>query len=410
MKSKKATQESIQEHNIGLILKLIKEKKNFTRAKLSAETGLSKSTISSLVDILINKKIVTEGKKIDSERGKKPILLMFNKTYYYIMAINIGIDFITIAISDLCGEIIYRIQKKNHPKSSREKMLNNIFTIIEEALKKSGIDLKKIYLFSIGVHGAVNPVTKCLSLAPYFLKWHGINLVEIFKKKYKKEVILENSVNLGAIGEHWKNYSNINNLIYLYIHYGTAAGIIINNKLIVGNNGTMGEIAYMPILKKYDLKKIKENKPELGLFESQVDIVGITNTVKKELKKKKDNSSTIIDKDIDKINFNDICKYYNCHEDNDVKKIINNEVIKILTIGIASMISVIDTNTIIINGKIIELGEKFINKLKNEIYSISPFKPNIIISNLKNDAPILGEIKFGLNYMNNILYNKFFLL
>lgn len=66
MERKKATQESIQEYNLGLILRLIKENKNFSRVGLSIKTELSKSTISGLVDILIGRKLITEGDKINS--------------------------------------------------------------------------------------------------------------------------------------------------------------------------------------------------------------------------------------------------------------------------------------------------------------------------------------------------------
>ena len=139
MERKKATQESIQEYNMGLILKLIKENKNFSRAGLSIKTELSKSTISGLVDILISKKLITEGDKINSSRGKKPTTLHFNKTYCHIMAINIGINFFTVAITDLYGEILYRIKKKNFPKKNKDGILVNLCNIIEEAIDNSKI-------------------------------------------------------------------------------------------------------------------------------------------------------------------------------------------------------------------------------------------------------------------------------
>ena len=303
-----------------------------------------------------------------------------------------------------------RLRKKNSPKRNKDEMLVNLFNMIEEALDESGISIEKIYLFSIGTHGIVNPKTKIIIFAPYLPKLQGTNLIDIIKEKYKKEVIIENSVNLGALGEHWKNYSNIKNLVYILIHYGIAAGIIVDNKLAIGTNGSMGEIAYLPILKKYDSKKIKENKLELGLFESQVDIVGITNTVRSELKNQKDSSGIYINKNIDRIDFDDICKYYNGPGNNPVKEIIDNDIIKMLAIGIASVIAVIDTKIIILNGRIIELGENFFNKFKKEIYDITPFKPDIVISKLKKDASILGEVKFGLNHMDDLLYNRFFSL
>ena len=410
MERKKATQESIQEYNLGLILRLIKENKNFSRVGLSIKTELSKSTISGLVDILISRKLITEGDKINSSRGKKPTTLHFNRAYCHIMAINIGINFFTVAITDLYGEILYRIKKKNFSQKNKNVILDNLFNTIEEALDNSKISIEKIYLFSIGTHGIVNPETKKILFAPYLPKLQGTNLVDIIKEKYNKEVIIENSVKLGAIGEHWKNYSNINNLVYVLIHYGTAAGIIIDGKLAIGTNGTMGEIAYLPILKKYNSKKIKENKLDLGLFESQVDIVGITNTVKMGLKNQEGSPVIEINKNIDKIDFDYICKHYNSPGNNPVKNIIDNDIIKILAMGIASVIAVIDTDIIIINGRIIELGDKFFDKFKKEIYDITPFTPGIVISKLKKDASIMGEIKFGLNYMDDLLYNRIFSL
>lgn len=410
MERKKATQESIKERNLGLILKLIKENKNFSRAKLSTKTGLSKSTISGLVDTLINKGIIAEGDKINSSRGKKPTLLKFNKNYCYIAAINLGIKFMTMVIADLSGEIIYRNKEKNFSINSVSNILKKLFSLVEKALGNTKIDIEDIYLFSIGTHGIVEPATSKVLFAPYLPELQGVNLAELIKEKYNKEVIIENSVNLGALAEHWKRKDEIKNLVYLFLHYGIAAGVIIDNKLAVGVNGSMGEIAYMPILKRHDSKKIKRNKPGLGLFESQVDITGIINTIKEELKKHEGPTGLDIDEDINKIDFDDICKYYNKPGNNIIKKTVNGDIIKLLSLGIASLISVIDTEVIIINGRMIDLGEDFINRLKHEVYSITPFKPDIVVSDLKKDASIMGEIKFGLNYMDNLFYSNFFSL
>jgi len=402
MENKKATQESIKEHNIGLILRNIKEEKQITRIKLNKITGLAKSTVSDLVNFLIRKKVIFEDKKAESKIGKKPTMLKFNKNYFFIVAIDIGTENLVVTLANSFGETIYKIKEKNYPRKDRNQILNNIFSAVDKLLKKSDISLKKIYLYSIGTHGVVDPKSKIVTHAPYLTNWSGIDLIKIFNKKYKKEVILENSVNLGATGEQWMYYKNINNLVYLDINHGIGAGIIIDNKIVTGNRGTMGEISYLPILKKYNYKKLKENKFELGLFESQVDVSGIVNKAKEKLIKLEKNN---------KINFDIICDYYNDTSDNFVKDIIkdliDNNTIKVLAIGIASIISIIDTEIIVINGDILKLGNKFIDKLKREIYSITPFKPKIVVSKLKEDAHIEGAIKNGINYLNDLLYNHF---
>jgi len=410
MENKKATQESIKEHNIGLLLRNIKEKENITRIKLSKMTGLAKSTVSDLVNFLIGKKVISEGKKAQSKIGKKPTILKFNKNYLFTIAIDIGIENITVALANSFGEIIYKIKRKNYPNKDRNQILNNVFSVVDKILKNLDISPERIYLFSIGTHGVVDPKSKIVTHAPYLANWSGIDIVKIFNKKYKKEVIIENSVNLGAIGERWKNYKDINNLIYLDIDHGIGAGIIINNKIVTGDRGAMGEISYLPILKEYNYKKLKENKFELGLFESQVDVSGITNKVKDKFTKLKKNNKSNFPKKINEINFNIICDYYNDNSDNFIKDLIDNDIIKISAIGIASIISIIDTEIIVINGDILKLGNKFINKLKKEIHNITPFEPKIVVSRLKEDAHIEGAIKNGINYLNNMLYNHFLLL
>jgi glucokinase len=214
-----------------------------------------------------------------------------------------------------------------------------------------------------------------------------------------------------VVGEHWKHFTGIGNMVYISIHYGIAAGIIINDELVAGSNGTMGEIAHMPLFREYNPQNIQDTRPGLGPFESQVDITGITNMIKKELKSQKEGSGLVAGKDIDKIDFDDICTYYNDPGgDNPVKKIIDGDTVAILSRGIATIIAVIDTNTIIINGKIICLGEAFIRRLTDEIYRITPFKPEIVVSGLKEDAPILGAVKFGMNHMDDLFYHRFFSL
>ncbi len=399
----KATLKGLKEQNIGLVLKKIRGNSYSSRIKISKTTKLAKSAVSALVKILIDKNIIYEDKKLESSFGKKPIKLNFNKNFKYILAINIERDSLITALTNLDGEIIYRIDENNYPGNSRNEILQCLFNSIDKILKNSKKILKKILVISIGSHGVVNPKTNIITNAPYLKEWSNINLVDIFNQKYKKAVILNNSINLGAIGEQWINYPKVKNLIYININHGVGAGIIIDNKIIKGNTGTTGEISYLPILLDNNYHELVENKLELGFYEKQVDIAGIVQMVKNNL-----GSSSI--KKRRNINYEKICSLYNDLNNNSVKELIDEKIIKKLALGISSILATIDTELVIINGEIIKLGDSFLKKLKNEIYNISPFKTDIVKSKLSKDSHILGAIKEGINYTNDIMYNKFFSL
>jgi predicted NBD/HSP70 family sugar kinase len=404
---------SLKEHNIGLILKKVIEEKDITRIKISKDTGLPKSTISDLVNFLIKKNVLLELKKGESQVGKKPIILELNESYQLILALDIGQVDLTAVVANLKGEILYKIEQKNYPRDDRQQILDSITSIIDAILSNKKDLLKKINHFSIGTHGVVDPQTNIITKAPYLKNWSGVNIIGILEDKYKKKIILNNSNNLGAIGEQWKNYKNTENLIYIDIENGIGAGIILNNRIITGHKGTMGEISYLPILKELDREKLKENRFELGIFEKQVDINGVMKTVSYYLNKFKD-SGKLEDlnlyEDLKKPDFHKICEYYKSEKPNIVQKIINNEILTILAAGIAAILSIIDIELIIINGDILELGENFIENLKNEIFSISPFRCKIVPSKLRKSAHISGALKYGIDYINSVFYSSAFSL
>ena len=61
------------------------------------------------------------------------------------------------------------------------------------------------------------------------------------------ETIVENDVNLFALGEHWLgNRSEHDILAYLSIGTGLGAGIVVGGKLLRGSFGAAGEVGYLP--------------------------------------------------------------------------------------------------------------------------------------------------------------------
>ena len=407
----KASKQTIREHNLGLIIKNVLEHGEITRSKISKNTGLARSTISGLVTFLISKNILFEHKKGKSEIGKKPTIIRFNNSFYCFIIIIVDIEIITTCLANISGEILYTTYKKNYPRKNREQILKNIFTSIELLLGETKIDLSKIYLFSIGTHGVVNHETNMISNAPYLKGWSGTNIVDILKSKYKKDAIIEKDVNLSAIGEHWKNhYSRQKNIIFITIDHGVGAGIIINDKLITGKKGRMGEIGYLPISTNRTFGELKNNRVELGLFESVVNINGIVKRVKEEYRNNppdKENKNAIDEK---KIDFEYICNNYQNQSNSLINNIIDEELIPTIAIGITSIISVIESDIIIINGEILKLGDSFMSGLIKAIYAITPFRPEILVSKLKENGPVEGAIKYGIDFLKDKLYKNIFSL
>ena len=75
-------------------------------------------------------------------------------------------------------------------------------------------------------------------------------------------------------------------------------------------------------------------------------------------------------------------------------------------LGIASLIIILDPELVVINGEIVELGQDFLDLLKDEVGKIIPYKRDVVFSSLRNRSKIYGGIKNGLDYIDSIIFRE----
>jgi len=371
MAGKKYNQKYIKSRNQGLILKLLKNNGPKSRASISKEIGIVRSTVSEICNDMVINNIITEGKKVEGNIGKRPTLLYFNKDHYCFISIVITIRETNIIVCDLIGEIIKEetICYSDEVVSAKE-IINTVFKKTDMIISKIGIE--KICLISLGSPETFNVRTGKIKWAPYISDWVGMDLREIFYERYKINVILKDHVKLETIGEQWKSFGNFSNIIYIVITYGIGSGIIIDGQIREGKSGYLGEIAFLPVAEKFDYDELLSGNENLGYFESKCDIRKIIEIVKEYI-----NLNNLPNKIS---NFSDIASLYNSNIK--IKDLINSNIIRTMALGIASLIITLDPELVVINGEIVELGQDFLDLLKGEVRKIIPYKRDVVFSSL----------------------------
>ncbi|KAB7667626.1 ROK family protein [Bacillus sp. B1-b2] len=241
----------IREKNEQLVLELIIQHGQISRATVSQISALNKASVSEITKSLLEKELILEVGIGDStnQGGRKPIMLTFNKFAGLSISIDIGANYISSALCFLDGEIITAEKKKNILVSNE-----NIFELISEIVKEYQLKLNtlkkadsNIYTFNYGIigmslaiHGIVD--TNNILFTPYY-DLDQINLYERLTTSYSFPIHLENEANLTAIAENTFT-TDQTNLVSLSIHSGVGAGIIINRKLYHGKKGMSGEIGH----------------------------------------------------------------------------------------------------------------------------------------------------------------------
>ncbi len=360
-----------------------------SRADISKELGVVRSTVSEITNEMIDFKLVIEGKKVTGNVGKRPTLLSFNKTFLYFVAVVISPYGISVAICNLIGEIMTEDTTVYPEDLNVQDILNATVEKINQLVSKINIDTKKINFISIGSPETFSKKTGKIKWAPYIRDWVGVDLKSFFESKFKVDTIMKDHVKLETLGEQWKSFNSISNMVYLVITRGIGAGVVIDGKIREGQKGYLGEIAFLPISEKMKYEEIENQDKNLGYFESKCDVIRINKLVETYLKSK--------DKEVDIKDFSIIADLYNSNLE--VSALINREIIKTMALGISTMIILLDPEIVVLNGEIVELGEEFLELLKSEVYKLTPYKRKIVFSKLKRKSGIFGAIKNGLDWI-----------
>ncbi|MGN7412560.1 ROK family transcriptional regulator [Paenibacillus sp. SAF-068] len=245
------TPQYIRNLNENLIMDALITQGTMSRADISRQTGLSKPTVSLAVEHLIDRNLVKEMGRADNAQGRKATLIRFNETAYYVCGIDIGATRIRIALSDLNGEIIdYRtypmVVQEGHERAETT-MLLLLRSHMNELLDEHHLNWEQIQCIGFGIPGVVLPDSGRINriVDPLAGLEQAFSL-ESLSGAFPCEVILENDVNLAALGEYRSGAAAGYPLfVFFSIGTGTGAGIMVHGQLLRGLGGLTGEIAEM---------------------------------------------------------------------------------------------------------------------------------------------------------------------
>lgn len=228
----------IRDINSTLVLETIINSKSISRAALAKQLGLTKATISAIVQDLMNNNLVAEIGSDDTKFGRKPILLSFNRNAGYVICVDMDVETISALKSDLQGEDRSLKQIKTPLKS--ELIISAVSRLIETMMQDYHKTPYGLVGIALSIHGSVleNSITYCS-----INKLSKLNIADELEKLFQTPVFLYNDASLSLLGEKIYNYDS-QNIVNLCVTSDVRLGILIHNKLYAGHNGHAGEIGH----------------------------------------------------------------------------------------------------------------------------------------------------------------------
>jgi predicted NBD/HSP70 family sugar kinase len=241
-KANVARSNTIRDINRQIVLNYVRELAPISRADISRETALQRSTVSLIVDELIDYGLIEEVSG-ESTGGRPPSLLSLRTADPVAIGVDLGTINTALATSDLAGRVLSREEFSTDPDA--DITIEKIVECVRRLLRKSGGTIEGI---GISFPGWVDPET-LHSYAPHF-KWRNAPIAARVTQATSLPVTIDNDANAAALAELWfgrPEIRAIRDFILVLVADGLGTGIVFDGQVYRGEGGTAGEFGHMTI-------------------------------------------------------------------------------------------------------------------------------------------------------------------
>lgn len=229
------------------LILLIRRYGELTKADLVDHTDYSRTKISSCIDSLVSKKIITTNGSSDYTGGRRSKTFSFNGELGLVAGIDIGATSIDVVLADFSRNIIARYGEPAIVRDGPYTILNKVTEILNKVILENGLKPEKLTGIGIGVPGPVDFLLGTVLSPPIMPGWDRFPIIPTLQESFPlANIVVDNDVNLMALGEVTHGAAKgIDNLIFLKIGTGIGAGIILNGSIYRGSSGCAGDVGHI---------------------------------------------------------------------------------------------------------------------------------------------------------------------
>lgn len=242
-------QQGMRDHNLAVVLRCLADRGAVSRAAIASVTGLTKATVSSLVDELDRAGLVADGGAAGNGIGRPGLAMRINPDGPVGIGLEINVDYLTSCVVDLAGQPRHTaVRLGDNRQRSVDSVLDEAATLVREALAATeGLPAAGLV---VAVPGLVRAQDGVLVAAPN-LGWSQLPLVDGLRSRLGGSVAsysVQNEANLAALGELWfGQWPDRENFIHVSGEIGIGAGVVVGGELFRGSNGFAGELGHVMV-------------------------------------------------------------------------------------------------------------------------------------------------------------------
>jgi len=247
-----ANQRAVRRHNLGVVLRHVSDHGPRSRATIALETGLNKTTVSSLVTELIGLDLLVErGLEQRGTVGRPGQVVELSGSGVVALGLEINVDYLAVRALDLTGADRHRgLDVRDNRSVPVDEVLDRLGELASDALDAVRAEGLRPVGATVALPGLIDASRGSLLIAPN-LGWNDVAVVGDLDDRLSGPsfpLAAENEANLAALAELWEGTARgFSDVLYVSGEIGVGAGIIVGGELFRGAQGFGGEFGHMTL-------------------------------------------------------------------------------------------------------------------------------------------------------------------
>ncbi len=245
-----ARQESLRSLNLELVFRhILAAARPISRTELATATGLTRPTITRIIEDLLAGQLITEaGLSHDGRAGRPRVGLTLSSTGPAGLGLDIRADGLAACVVDLTGAVRHlAFAPTSYADPSAPAMLASLAAMAADAIQATAAENLNVVTATLAVPG---PVDNGVVRSAPALGWRSVDAGEILRDASRHlhlPIAVDNEANLAALGELYASNNTLSSFVYVSGGLGIGAGIVLNGQLMRGARGWSGELGHLTV-------------------------------------------------------------------------------------------------------------------------------------------------------------------
>lgn len=245
--------ERLRLQNRARVLAVLQRRGYASRADVVRETGLARTTVSSLVADLLAEGVVVERARalaqVTSPNGGRPgTLLSLDPASGGYVGIDFAHDTVGVTVVDRSGALVADGRQQLDVDHHARRAVDMAADMVDAMLSQTAISRERVLGVGAAVSAPLHTHHREVASERIFPGWRELDLNAVLSQRFGVPVAIGNDANVGALAEATFGAGRaVKNLVYVMLSTGVGAGIIIGGELYEGHTGTAGELGHVVV-------------------------------------------------------------------------------------------------------------------------------------------------------------------